>query len=515
MLACSRKINLRGRSATHDLIIAILFVCMSSSTFGAEQDVISVGSKSFTENFILGEIIAQIAEQTGEAEVERNMGLGSAAIAYAALNAGEIDIYPEYTGTISLAILKDMSTTGVSSLQAKLNSSGLTISESIGFSNTSALAVTEELADRLSLRTISDLRQHPELVAAFGGGYLDRPDGWPGIRQHYDVTLSDKRTMEHALKYDAIAQGNVDLIDVYTTDGKLQRFNLRLLDDDQNFFADYQAVMFVRNDFITRFPRTWARLNELLVGQIDNQEMSRLNALADLEGQSPEQLGAVFLGGAAATGLPAVRIWQDIAKHTLDHLYLVFVSVGLAILAGIPLGVMAARLKKLGRAALISVEVVQTIPSLALLVFMIPLFGIGQSPALVALFLYALLPIVRNTYTGMIGLNRELLEIASVLGLSRKQTLLRVELPLASLNIMAGIKTSAVLTVGTATLAAFIGGGGYGTLIVRGLALNDNTLILAGALPAAVMAMAIHGGFELLDRALIPRGLRIGLANAV
>ena len=169
---------------------------------------------------------------------------------------------------------------------------------------------------------------------------------------------------------------------------------------------------------------------------------------------------------------------------------------------------MAARFRRLGQTTLVSVGILQTIPSLALLCFMIPLFGIGRLPSLVALFLYALLPIVRSTYTGLIGLDRQLLEIAGVLGLSQRQRLTRIELPLASLNIMAGIKTSAVLTVGTATLAAFIGGGGYGTLIVRGLALNDIPTILAGAVPAAVMALVIHACFELVDRLVIPEGLR-------
>lgn len=493
---------------------AILGIGFANPGLAQDQDVIRVGSKSFTENFILAEIVARIAEETGEARVERNMGLGSAAIAYAALNAGEIDVYPEYTGTISLAILKDMSSVGIANLRLKLQGDGLTISDSIGFSNTSALAVTNETATRLGLQNISDLENHPELSAAFGAGYLDRPDGWPGIRQHYGVELADKRIIEHALKYEAIAQGDIDVIDVYTTDGRLQKYDLQILKDDRQFFADYQAVLFVREDFISRFPQTWARLNDLLVGQIDNQRMSRLNARADLEGKNPQELSATFLGVEATPMQPAVRIWRDIGRHTIDHIYLVLVSVGLAILAGIPLGIIAARLKTMGRAALISVEVVQTIPSLALLVFMIPLFGIGQVPALVALFLYALLPIVRNTYTGMIGLDRQLLEIAGVLGLSRHQSLLRIELPLASLSIMSGIKTSAVVTVGTATLAAFIGGGGYGTLIVRGLALNDNALILAGALPAAVLALVIHGGFELLDRAVIPRGLRASFVSA-
>ena len=150
----------------------------------------------------------------------------------------------------------------------------------------------------------------------------------------------------------------------------------------------------------------------------------------------------------------------------------------------------------------------QTVPALALLVFMIPLFGIGRAPALVALSLYALLPIVRNTYAGMISLDRQLLEIAEVLGLGPLRRLARIELPLASVSIMAGIKTSTVMTVGTATLAAFIGGGGYGTLIVRGLALDDVGTILAGPVPAAAMALLFHAGFELVDRIAIPRGLR-------
>jgi osmoprotectant transport system permease protein len=131
----------------------------------------------------------------------------------------------------------------------------------------------------------------------------------------------------------------------------------------------------------------------------------------------------------------------------------------------------------------------------------------------VALCLYALLPIVRNTYTGMISLDRQLLEIAGVLGLDAWQRLWRIELPLASLSITAGIKTSAVYTVGTATLAALIGGGGYGTLIVRGLALDDLRTILAGALPAALMAVGVHGICELLDRLVIPKGLRKNLSR--
>ena len=150
----------------------------------------------------------------------------------------------------------------------------------------------------------------------------------------------------------------------------------------------------------------------------------------------------------------------------------------------------------------------------ASLCFMIPFLGIGTLPALVALFLYALLPIVRGTATGLATLDRHLLEIADVFGLTGWRRLARIELPLASVSILAGVKTAAIWTVGTATLAAFIGGGGYGTLIVRGLALDDVTTILAGAIPAALMALVFHGIFELVDRLLVPRGLRLVMARA-
>ena len=309
---------------------------------------------------------------------------------------------------------------------------------------------------------------------------FERHDGWPGLREHYDLRLSEVRVIEHALSYEALSQGKVDIIDIYSTDGRLEKLDLRILQDDRGFFPDYKAVMFVREDFIERYPRTWERLEQALINQIDDREMSRLNALAELDGKSLAEVSSLFLESELPSQGRTDTVWKEVFALTLDHLYLVALSLGLAGLMGIPLGLVAARFKKLGQIELMSVGVLQTIPSLALLCFMIPLFGIGKIPSLVALFLYALLPIVRNTYTGMISLDRQLLEIAGVLGLNWWQRLLRIELPLSSVNILAGIKTSAVLTVGTATLAAFIGGGGYGTLIVRGLALDDMSITLAG-----------------------------------
>jgi osmoprotectant transport system permease protein len=470
--------------------------------------VVRVGSKSFTESYILGEIMARIIEQVGEARVERKFGLGGTGITYRALESGAIDLYPEYTGTLSHVILKAPTLHTTTDVRQRLHGRRLTVSEPLGFNNTYALAVRQHLATQLGLRTISDLSHHPQLRGGFSSGFLERDDGWPGLRRHYGLRLADVRTLEHALTYEALVQGDIDVMDVFSTDGKLTKYQLVLLQDDRQFFPTYYAVLLARQAFVDRFPRTWEALQHRLVQRLDDHVMAQLNALAELEGKSFQSISAQFLGQTASQETAASPFLQDLYIYTLDHVYLVAVSLGVAMLVGLPLGIVAARFHRLGQAELVVIGVLQTIPSLALLCFMIPLFGIGKLPALVALCLYALLPIVRNTYTGLISLDRQLLEIAGVLGLSTWQRLLRIELPLASLSIMAGLKTSAVYTVGTATLAALIGGGGYGTLIVRGLALDDLSTILAGALPAALMAVGIHGLGELLDRLVIPKGLQ-------
>ena len=492
------------------LVVGVLLLS-ASGTGAAADGVIRVGSKSFTESYILAEVAAQIIEQVGEARAERRVGLGGTGVTQRAIESGAIDLYPEYTGTLAHVILKDRSLRTVEAIRARLVPRGLTIGDSLGFANTYALAVREDRGARLGLRTISDLARHPELRAAFSSGFLEREDGWPGLRAHYGLALHRVGVMEHALTYRAIASGDVEVMDVFSTDGQLERLRLRLLEDDRRFFPDYSAVLLARRELAERFPRTWARLREALEGRIDGRRMAQLNALVDLDGKPIAEAAAVFLrGGAAApSGTGSSRaMLTEIGVLTLGHLVLVLISVGAAIVLGIPMGIVAARYRRAGQLELSVIAMLQTVPALALLMFMIPLFGIGQGPALVALSLYALLPIARNTYAGLMTIDRTLLEIAWVLRLGELRRLLRIDLPLSAIAIMAGIKTAAVTTVGTATLAAFIGGGGYGTLIVRGLALDDTATILAGAAPAALMALAFHGLFELMDRVVIPRGLR-------
>ena len=487
-------------------------LALALATPGRAAEVVRVGSKSFTESYLLAEIAARAIERAGGAAVERRLGLGGTGITFRALAQGSIDVYPEYTGTLSRAVLKNPAVQSVAGLRAVLRPQGLTISDPLGFDNTYALGVRAEAAHRLDLRRISDLQRHPQLTAAFSSGFLERDDGWPGLRRHYGLQLRDVRVIEHALAYQALGSGTVDVIDIFSTDGRLTRPGIVVLEDDLGFFPSYAAVLVARLDFVERAPAAWAALQHTMVGRIDTRTMASLNAAADLEGRSVRRTAAGFLGDEMGPDGGAA-LARELGGLTIDHLVLVAVAVGAASAVGLPLGILAARSATLGQIELMAVGMLQTVPALALLCFMIPLLGIGKLPSLVALFLYALLPIVRGTFTGLVTLDRQLLEIAGVLGLDGWRRLARIELPLASVSIMAGIRTSAILTVGTATLAAFIGGGGYGTLIVRGLALDDVGTILAGAVPAAVMALLVHGLFEAIDRVLVPRGVRLTLAG--
>src|SRR6266581_9011799 len=242
-------------------ILALGALLLTGSGASAAADgVIRVGSKSFTESYILAEIAAQVIEQTGEARAERQLGLGGTGITYRAITSGAIDLYPEYTGTLSRIILKDATLRTPEAIRARLGASGLTMSEPLGFNNTYALAVRADTAERLGLGSISDLARHPALRAAFSSGFLEREDGWPGLTRHYGLSLAEVRVMEHALTYRAIAGGDVDVMDVFSTDGQLERLRLQILQDDKRFFPDYSAVLLARRDMAERFPRTWARL---------------------------------------------------------------------------------------------------------------------------------------------------------------------------------------------------------------------------------------------------------------
>jgi osmoprotectant transport system permease protein len=438
--------------------------------------------------------------------------MGNTAILFEALKAGEIHLYPDYTGTIARELLKSDATDLVS-LNRGLQPLRLGVAVPLGFNNTYALAMLDGQAQRLGVRTIGDLARHPQLKPGLSHEFLQRSDGWPGLQRAYQLR-QQPTGLDHGLAYEALAAGQIDVMDIYSTDAKIAKYKLRILEDDRHFFPEYEAVLVYRLDVPRRFPKAWAALIAL-EGRIDARKMVALNAAAELEGQPFAEIARVFVAHASAARSPArggflARLLApDFPRLTGQHLMLVLLSLAIGVAVGVPLGMWAWRWPVAAQPVLVVVGAIQTVPSLALLAFLIPLLGmIGTVPALVALFLYSLLPIVRNTYSGLIDISPHLRESAVALGLPAATRLRHIELPLASRSILSGIKTAAIINVGTATIAAFIGAGGYGERIVTGLALNDNAALLAGAVPAAALALLMHGLFELLDRWLIPAGLR-------
>jgi len=469
----------------------------------AQADTLRIGSKRFTESYILGEVLRQTVE--GKTSVEHRPGLGNTGIVFAALKAGSIDLYPEYTGTIAKEILKLDGNPNLDQINRALAPQGLGAAVRLGFNNTYALAMREDRASSLAIRTLSDLAKHPDLKLGLSQEFIGREDGWPGLKAAYRLPYAMPSGLDHGLAYEAIAAGKIDVMDIYSTDAKIERYKLRVLEDDRKYFPGYEAVLLYRLEVPKRFPEAWHALQGLQ-GRIDERRMIRMNAAAELEGKSFAEAAALLDSdgrphSTARRSFFATLFGPDFWRLTGEHLLLVFVSLAASIAVGVPLGVIAAKVPKSEQIVLGAVGLIQTIPSLALLAFLIALTGtIGTWPALIALFLYALLPIVRNTCTGLTGIVRGMRQAAMALGLEARDRLWLIEVPLALPSILAGIKTSAVINVGTATIAAFIGAGGYGERIASGLALNDNVTLLAGAIPAAVLALLIQSVFEFCER---------------
>ena len=459
-----------------------------------------VGSKRFTESYILGEIVRQTLVAAGQ-PAEHRQGLGNTGILAQALASGAVDLYPEYTGTIVRELLHRDGQPDLAQLNQWLAPLQLKAAVPLGFNNTYALAMPEALAAKLHVLRIGDLAAHPDLRAGFSHEFLQRADGWPGLKRAYALPQDGGNGLDHGLAYAALAAGQVDLVDVYSTDAQIARAHLRVLQDDRGFFPRYDAVLLMRADVDVRplLP---------LAGRIDGATMIGLNAQVELDGQSFAAVAKRFVDGGAAK--PRLRFVDrlfapDLGRLTAQHLALVFGSVLMALVVAVPLGVWAWRRPRWAGLLLGTVGVLQTVPSLALLALLIALVGrIGFVPALLALFVYALLPIVRNTLTGLQGVPAGQSLAACALGLTPRQALWHVELPLALPTLWAGVKTAAVINVGTATVAAFIGAGGYGERIVAGLAVNDNAAMLAGALPAALLALAVQLLFDRIERRLLP-----------
>ena len=487
---------------------------------------IVVASKPFGESYILAEIFAQLLEARGIA-VDRRPGLGATEIAFRALRTGAVDVYPEYTGTGLLAILDEPPRRDPGAVFDRVSREfrrrwGVRWLPPLGFENTYAIAVRRETAKRHGRATLSDLAKvGPKLRAGLTADFIGRPDGLPGLARAYGLRFAEVRALLPAVKYQALAAGEVDVIDGYSTDGLIARYDLVVLEDDRRFFPPYEAAALVSRTMAERRPEAIAALTELS-GRLNVTGMRRLNQRLEVDGEPVARIAADALADLgltaaardAASAVATQRGEQGLLPYLLErrsgllrmtarHLLLVALSLAAAIAVAVPLGLALERRSRAAEPIVRAVGLLQTLPSIALLAFMIPVLGIGVLPAVVALFLYSLYPILRNTWTGIRDAAPDAVAAGTALGMTPGQILRYVRLPLAAPVIMAGIRTAAVINVGTATLAAFIGAGGLGDPIAAGLALSDTRMILSGAIPAALLALgmdALLGGVERVVR---------------
>jgi osmoprotectant transport system permease protein len=482
--------------------VALPFAFLFAVALSANAQPVIVGSKKFTESYVLGEIARRTLNNAG-IPAEHRQGMGGTIILWQALRGGQVDLYPEYTGTIAEEILKDRQV----NIRGALEKFGVGITEPLGFNNTYALVMRRDHAQKLGVQTISDLRGHPELRIGLTHEFLDRQDGWRPLATRYQLNLQSMIGIDHALGYAALKSGEIDVKDAYSTDAKIAEYDLVTLQDDQQFFPRYEAV------FLYRLSLARSTIEGLrkLEGTIDEARMIHLNAEAERTKDYARAADLYFGPEQRSTTAFGESFPHKLARWTSRHLELAGFSLLLSVIVGVPLGIWASRGGAIGHIILGFAGVVQTIPSLALLALLVPLpfFGISARTAIAALFLYGLLPIVRNTSTGLQDIAQPIRDSATALGLSPGARLRKIYLPIASRSILGGIKTSAVINVGTATLAALIGAGGLGEPILSGLNLNDHATILQGAVPAALLALLVQWLFDLLDRVLIPKGLRL------
>lgn len=507
---------MKHRSTWKLLALAAVLLAVGLAPLPRRAVQVRIGSKKFTESVVLGEALRLLAIEAG-LEAVHYREFGGTRIVFDALAAGEIDAYPEYTGTIAEEILAGRNARPEKAMRAALAERGIGMSAPLGFSNTYALALTRKRATELGVSRISDLKRLPELRLALTHEFLDRGDGWPALQQRYNLPQRQIAGVDHDLAYPQLLAGEIDVIDVYSTDAMIRRHDLVLLEDDLSFFPRYDAVWLYRVEAVERLPALLAAIRNM-DASLNESDMQSLNDDVEAARLSETQAAATFLNAKLGLPVEAAQVsWTSmIMTHVLEHLDLVRRSLLPAIVVGIALGILCQRRAHTGRLVLTTVGLLQTIPSLALLVLLLPVVtalgyrsvGEGSVTAVVALFCYCLLPIVRNTFTGINGIQRATIESATVLGLDPASRLAEIELPIALPTLLAGVRTAAVQNVGFATLGAIIGAGGLGQPILRGIRLNDVSLILAGAVPAALLALALQLAIDALEWAVVPRGLK-------
>lgn len=483
---------------------------MSGPVLAANEKIV-IGSKMHGESYLLAEIMSQLLENDGY-EIDRKFGFGGTLICYNALAEGEIDIYPEYTGTISEAIFTSEEKVGINptleDYQAILDGKNMDIFSPFGFNNSYAIAIKNTLAGERNIHSISDLKNHPDLIVSFSHEFINRDDGWLSMREVYGLDFAPTG-IQHGLAYRAIDEGEIDLTDAFTTDGDIERYGLKILDDDLEFFPKYFGVSLTRKNF----PIEARFILNKLEGRLNDDKMRLLNSEVVINQKTFDEVAHAFLITEGLidnnTTIESENgVLTKLIDNTITHVKITLIALSIGCIVGLLLAFLIFRSVKLSRSVIYFTGLLQTIPSIALLALMIPIFGIGEIPAITALFLYSLLPILRSAITALTTIDPVLVNVSRAIGMTRYQQLRNVLFPLALPNILSGIKTATIICIGTATLAAFIGAGGLGEPIVTGLALNDTNLILQGAIPAALLAITVEVLFELLEKRIIPEHMR-------
>lgn len=285
------------------LIIMALTITFSGCSQGnsASGGTITVGSKDFTENIILAHIMAELIEANTDITVERKVNLGGSNVAWKALQNNDIQLYPDYTGTIVANYYQDETGNSEETLQkAKefTEQDGFKLLEPFGMNNTYTLAISKETMEKYDLKTFSDLAKVSEnLVLGCEFEFRDRPDGYPGLQKEYNMNFKDVKGMQHGIKYRSLDEQEVDVIDAYATDGQIKVYDLVILEDDKEFFPPYDGVPVTRQDTLEQYPEIEDILKQL-AGKIDDEKMQELNSKVDSEGMKAETVAHDFLVSA-------------------------------------------------------------------------------------------------------------------------------------------------------------------------------------------------------------------------
>jgi len=499
-------------------------------TVGWSAEPVVVSSKSFGESIILGEILSILLTDRFKQPVVRRLGLGGTKVAFDALVSDDIHVYPDYSGTGYSMILKRSGENDAAKVFDIVNSEfskrwGIKWSQSLGFNNTYALAVRKDDPQFKNIQKVSELSSLDTGQFRYAAPYefMERKDGHRGFSEKYNLRFKKNNmiSMSAGLMFTAIKDREVDMMIAYSTDGRIGASDLRLLEDDLSYFPPYFVSFLFKESSYKKFPALKKAIN-LLENKITAKEMIHMNDQVDRLKRDSYQVAKNFLIKKKMLSGHTKSEFKDMGffsfamskkKYLLkiikDHLVLSFSAFFLALLVSLPIGILLTRYQKAGMIVFPIVNTIQTIPSLALLGFLIPVVGIGFIPALIALFLYSLLPLIRNTYTGILGVDRNYLEASRGIGLNNFQILIHVELPLAMPIIIAGMRTAIVIVIATATLAALIGAGGLGDPIFRGVSTVNSNLILLGAIPSALLALIVDRSIGFLEKAVVSKGIRL------